>query len=187
MCHGLLHDGPAHCFQHFLIKMKHTSKVASKYYIFFHIIPLFLKLRKTRKLSQVPGLIANTAYEYVRSVLFMSLLVGSLRAGMCVNNYPKKKMLISKIIPMFLVTGYMSAGSILLEDVSRRCEISYYVTAKAISSVYVGLQRLGGWSGGYEQDLVHVTLMSLVYYLYNHHPELLRLRQILEFIFGDDS
>ena len=86
-----MHSGPKECFQHFLIKLATTGKVASKYYVLFHLIPFVLRLRKCKKASEIPRVIMDVLYEYGRSVLFMSFLVGLLRAGLCVEFIPEKR------------------------------------------------------------------------------------------------
>ena len=88
-CHGLVHKGPAHCLQHFFIKLAHTSKAASKYYIFFHLIPLVIRLKKLKNIKDLPKAIGTTVVDYSKSVLFMAFLVGLLRAGLCIEFSPK--------------------------------------------------------------------------------------------------
>ena len=51
VCHGLMHHGPAHCFQHFMIKLITTGKVASKYYLPFHLIPLIIRLKSCKNIK----------------------------------------------------------------------------------------------------------------------------------------
>lgn len=66
----------------------HTGKVASKYYIFFHLIPLIIRLKKLKNIKDLPSIVGTTFYEYSRSVLFMAFLVGLLRAGLCIEFSP---------------------------------------------------------------------------------------------------
>ena len=59
-CHGLVHHGRSECLKHFFIKLRETSKVASKYYTLFHLIPLILKLRKMKNIKDLPKIFAST-------------------------------------------------------------------------------------------------------------------------------
>ena len=85
LCRGLVHEGPHQCIREFFIKLMDTGKVASKYYVMFHIIPLMLRLRKVKDIKTVPKLVAQSCFEYVKSCCFLSFLVGLLRAGLCAN------------------------------------------------------------------------------------------------------
>ena len=96
-CHGLVHHGASDCLKHFFIKLHETGKVASKYYIFFHLIPLVLRLRKVKKVEDLPKIILSSTKEYARSILFMSFLVGLLRAGLCVIYSPQKTILVNSL------------------------------------------------------------------------------------------
>ena len=97
VCHGYLHHGPSECLQHFIIKLQSTSKVATKYYIFFHLIPLFLRLRKVKQIEEIPKILWSSTKEYTRSILFMAFLVALLRAGLCVIYNPRKTILINNL------------------------------------------------------------------------------------------
>ena len=61
-CRGLVHNNPVHCFQHFFIKLFATGKVASKYYIFFHLIPLILRLKRLKDIKDLPKTVGATLY-----------------------------------------------------------------------------------------------------------------------------
>ena len=75
--------------------------------------------------------------------------------------------------------------SILFEDVSRRTEVSCFVSAKGVRSVYLMLKRVRGWGGQHEAAYMHVAVMALLYYVYNHKPSTLKFRNLFEIIFGD--
>jgi hypothetical protein len=57
--------------------------VGWKYYIPFHLIPLFLRLRKCKDAEEVIKLLRKTSIEYSKSVLFMMLLVSGMKLGLC--------------------------------------------------------------------------------------------------------
>jgi hypothetical protein len=59
------------------------------------------------------------------------------------------------------------------------------VCAKAIRSVYIIAKRLWGWQWGDESVVMHVLVMSMLYYVYNHRPQTLKFRSIFELILGD--
>jgi hypothetical protein len=86
VCNGLVHNHIYHCFKEFLKKLIDTGKVASKYYIFFHAIPLIIKLRKAKDMKNALNYISKSAYEYIKSLCFMAFLVGLLRGVMCLGN-----------------------------------------------------------------------------------------------------
>ena len=84
-CRGLVHAGPSQCLMEFFVKLLDVGKVASKYYVMFHVIPLILRVKKAKDPRKVPGLAVGTFYEYTKSCCFISFLVGLLRAGLCAN------------------------------------------------------------------------------------------------------
>jgi hypothetical protein len=57
--------------------------------------------------------------------------------------------------------------------------------AKALRSTYKFMQRKGVVSIPNEYLTMHVTMMGTLYYLYSHHPQLLKFRNIFEMVFGD--
>ena len=87
VCNGLGHQDIYGCFKEFIKKLIDTGKVASKYYIFFHAIPLIIKLRKVKDLRGAFNYITNSCYEYIKSLCFMAFLVGLLRGAMCTVNH----------------------------------------------------------------------------------------------------
>lgn len=87
----------------------------------------------------------------------------------------------------FWVISPLSAASILFEDSARRNEITYFVCAKALRSVYMGLKRMTRLDSKNEASLMHVALMAGLFYLFNHQPALLKFRNIFEFIFGENN
>jgi hypothetical protein len=78
----------------------------------------------------------------------------------------------------------ISAGSILFESGSRRNEITYYVSAKALMALYIFFKRYFGWRGINEGAILHVVLMGAFNYLYNHRPDLLKFKQIFGYVVG---
>lgn len=87
LCQGVVHDGVEDCLLKFLGKLVDTGRVASKFYILLHAIPLLLKLRKAKDWRSVLKMIASSSYYYARSVFFMSFLVALLRGAMCCTNH----------------------------------------------------------------------------------------------------
>lgn len=75
--------------------------------------------------------------------------------------------------------------SIWFEDPSRRNEVTCYVTAKAIRSVYITKKRQHGWNISSETCYMHIAMMALLYYVYNHQPNSLKFRNLFEIVFGD--
>lgn len=69
----------------FIQKLVDTGAVASKYYVMFHVIPMFLRLRKAKDIKHGLKTLAKSLYEYLRSISFMAFLVGLLRGGLCLN------------------------------------------------------------------------------------------------------
>ncbi len=86
-CDALVHHGPNHCFLEFFRKLLDVGKVGAKYYVFFHAIPLLLKLKKAKSLVEVALVIKNVGFSYFKSLLFMAFLVGLLRGGLCFNEH----------------------------------------------------------------------------------------------------
>lgn len=79
----------------------------------------------------------------------------------------------------------LSVISILFEDKSRRSEVVYHVCAKALRSAYMIAKRVWGWQWGDESVVMHVLVMGMLYYMYNHRPQTLKFRSIFELILGD--
>lgn len=74
----------------FFQKLIDTGRVGSRYYLMFHLIPFLLRVRKVQNLKDLVVLMAKTATEYAKSLLFISFLVGTLRGGICLNcNQPQ--------------------------------------------------------------------------------------------------
>lgn len=87
------------------------------------------------------------------------------------------------------INAYMSplsAVSILFEDSSRRSEVVYHVCAKALRSVYIMVKRLGRLEWECEGKVMHIVIMGLLYYVYNHRPSVLKFRNVFELIFGNN-
>ena len=82
-------------------------------------------------------------------------------------------------------TGPLSAVSILFEDTSRRTEVTNYVTAKAIRSIFIMLKRTNKIRFENETSYMHIIMMALLYYVYNHMPNNLKFRNLFELVFGD--
>jgi len=64
----------------------------------------------------------------------------------------------------------MSSIAILFEEGSRRREIVYFVSAKALRSAYLIVKRTLRVEVKWEAELMHCVLMAGVYYTYNHLP-----------------
>ena len=58
--------------------------------------------------------------------------------------------------------------------------------AKALASLYILLKRQMGWDITNEGKLIHVLAMSLIYYLYNHQPELIKYRRFFTMVLGEE-
>ena len=84
------------------------------------------------------------------------------------------------------LSAAFSACSILFEDTMRRNEVVYFVSAKAVRSVYLWVKRVLGVSWKSEAGTMHIIIMSLLYYVYIHYPNLLKFRNIFSLILGDD-
>jgi hypothetical protein len=85
-----------------------------------------------------------------------------------------------------LVSSPFSASSILFEDSSRRNEITNYVSAKAVRSVYLMMKRTLRLPFKDEVYMMHMAAMAILYYVYNHMPGTLKFRNLFALIFGDD-
>jgi len=47
-------------------------------------------------------------------------------------------------------------------------------------------KRLWGWEWGSEAVAMHMGVMALLYYVFNHHPNILKFRNVFELIFGSN-
>ena len=84
------------------------------------------------------------------------------------------------------MTGPLSAVSILFEDPSRRAEVTNYVCAKAIRSVYIASKRTLNLKVRRETCYMHIVMMAVLYYVYNHRQNTLKFRNLFELVFGDE-
>lgn len=82
-CQGIVHQSPLHCLQEFTLKLLATGKVSFKYYLIFHAIPLVMRMRKCRNITQALKALTSTAIDYLKSILFLSFLVGLERGSLC--------------------------------------------------------------------------------------------------------
>ena len=80
-----MHTGLDHCVREFFLKLVDTGKVASKYYVMFHMIPLLLRMRRLKDTKNLPQIVWKSFYDYVKSCLFLAFLVGLQRGGLCIN------------------------------------------------------------------------------------------------------
>ena len=48
-----------------------------------------IRLKKLKNIKDLPKVVGTTVLDYSKSVLFMAFLVGLLRAGLCIEFYPK--------------------------------------------------------------------------------------------------
>jgi hypothetical protein len=81
--------------------------------------------------------------------------------------------------------GGLTAAGIWLEHHSRRQEIGYFVMAKAAQGVYRFAKRAGHVSVRNEFEVMHVVIMTLIYYIYCQHPDKLKFRNIFQMVLGD--
>lgn len=86
---------------------------------------------------------------------------------------------------MMMPLSVISSFSILFEDSSRRCEIGYFVLAKAVRSLYVMTKRMWGLNLSNEGTYMHAAMMALLYYVYVEHPNALKFKNVFEKIWGE--
>ena len=80
-----MHSGSQQCIREFFLKLLATGKVAAKYYAIFHLFPFLIKLAKCKDINEVHILIVKAGLGYGGSIAFLSLLVGLLRAALCIH------------------------------------------------------------------------------------------------------
>lgn len=76
-----------------------------------------------------------------------------------------------------LLTSWLPGVSILFEHPSRRCEIGYFVVAKALHSLYLLMKRTKKWPVSEEGTILHVAMMAVCYCVFNHCAENLKFKQ----------
>jgi hypothetical protein len=79
-----IHSGS--CTIEVLKKMVTVSKLGCKYYLLFHFIPFLLRMRQVKTAKMLVKTIKQTVISYVRSVLFMVVLVGMSKAELCLRS-----------------------------------------------------------------------------------------------------
>lgn len=137
-----------------------------------------------KQVKNLPYMIAKSFYDYVKSCLFLSFLVGLQRGGLCINyglsqeNMLSFCMIVINVVDNLLVFSPVSASSILFEDSSRRTEVTNYVCAKAIRSLYMFCKRTLGLKSKNEVVYMHMLMMSLLYYVFNHQADILKFRNL---------
>jgi succinate dehydrogenase/fumarate reductase cytochrome b subunit len=67
-------------------KLVTVCGVGVKYYVFFHLIPLVLRIKKSKTRQETSKAVLRTLYEYVKSVLFMGFLVAFTKGALCIKN-----------------------------------------------------------------------------------------------------
>ena len=78
-----MHQSGLHCLLECLHKLLATGRVALKYYLLFHAVPMLTRLRKCKTLGDAAKAVRSTALEYLKSTLFLSVLVGLERGMLC--------------------------------------------------------------------------------------------------------
>jgi len=63
--------------------MLKTITKSSKFYVFFHLVPFMLKLRKNLKQGKLSKSFQKALQKYIRSILFIAHLVGGLKLLLC--------------------------------------------------------------------------------------------------------
>jgi di/tricarboxylate transporter len=79
-----VHDTP--CLYEFIRKVLTVCRIGVKYYIFFHIVPLILRIKKARSPHEKGRVALRTLIEYCKSILFMGFLVGLSKGALCIKN-----------------------------------------------------------------------------------------------------
>ncbi len=79
-CH--IHSGLSHSGE-ILNKMARTTATSSKFYLFFHLLPFLLKLKKNLRQGKFSKACLKSLKNYMRSILFIAHLVGGLKLLLC--------------------------------------------------------------------------------------------------------
>lgn len=144
---SLIHPGS--CSVELIKKTIEVARLGFKYYLTFHLVPLILRLRKSDTRESSLRIIKRALVEYCKSVMFMIFLVGGSKAGLCFFSSKLPMRLngtcIVNLGRYLLLTSWLPGLSILFEHHSRRCEIGYFVMAKALHSLYLLLKRTKKW------------------------------------------
>lgn len=79
-----IHD--TSCTYEFFRKLGTVCKIGVKYYVFFHFLPLVLRVKKGKTRQDKIKAVLRTLYEYFKSILFMGSLVSLTKGALCIKN-----------------------------------------------------------------------------------------------------
>lgn len=79
-----IHD--TSCTYEFFRKLGTVCNIGVKYYVFFHFLPLVLRVKKGKTRQDKIKAVLRTLYEYVKSILFMGSLVSLTKGALCIKN-----------------------------------------------------------------------------------------------------
>ncbi len=77
-----MHPDTTHT-QEVLNKMLQTVGISKNFYVFFHLLPFLIKLRKNIRTGKLPKAFYKSLRNYLKSILFIAHLVGGLKLLKC--------------------------------------------------------------------------------------------------------
>jgi hypothetical protein len=78
----LLHPGTGHV-REVLEKMVKSTTISRNFYVFFHLLPFLINLKKNAQAGKLPKAFFKALRNYLKSILFIAHLVGGLKLLKC--------------------------------------------------------------------------------------------------------
>ncbi|CAK92935.1 unnamed protein product (macronuclear) [Paramecium tetraurelia] len=142
----------------------------AKVYLPVHLLPFLIYKRKAFIKNPI-STTARSLLSYIKSVLFLTLMVQSLRYNWCKQVRFRK--VVDPLIPM--TGGFLGAFSLLLESKTRVQEIMLSIVPRFFETLLNLMKRKGYMIDIPKGDvLVFAVILAIIHYYYQHDHKALK-------------
>ncbi|CAD8115145.1 unnamed protein product [Paramecium sonneborni] len=142
----------------------------AKVYLPVHLLPFLIYKRKAFLKNPI-STTARSLLSYLKSVLFLTLMVQSMRYNWC--KQVRFRNTVDPSIP--LIGGFIGAFSLLLESRTRAQEIMLSIVPRYCETIFNLLKRKGWIKEIPKGDvLVFAIILAIIHYYYQHEQKALK-------------
>eukprot|EP00347_Sterkiella_histriomuscorum_P020166 403338853 len=144
-----------------------VMKIASKFYLPIHCIPILIFKRK-KILEQPLQVVKQAAVNVLRSCLFMSCYIAIFRYLTCLLKNTRGKIDRLNIV----IAGFFCTFAILFEPSHRRTELALYLIPRFLEAFWAFLEKRGFvQSVQYGEVLIFAFAMGIIMYCYQNEEK----------------